>query len=109
MTFVWHLPADSPEDPTLTAKAIAVLNSKQRLFCTRQMRKDFLSKYRQLVKAPIGILRHMFKELVHDSSAATSIFEQAVDERVAKALLELEDPEVIIDLRKNNGKVASSF
>ena len=73
------------------------------------MRKDFLSKYRQLVKAPIGILRHMFKELVHDSSAATSIFEQAVDERVAKALLELEDPEVIIDLRKNNGKVASSF
>ncbi len=41
MTLVWRLPTDSPENPTLTAKAITLLNSKQRLFCTRQMRKDF--------------------------------------------------------------------
>ena len=73
------------------------------------MRKDFLSQYRQLVKAPVGVLRHMFKELVHDSSAASTLCELAVDDRVAKAILELEDPEVIIDLRRNNGKVMSSF
>ena len=59
MTFVWRVPTDSPEDPTSTAKAIADLNSKQKLYCTRQMRKDFLSKYRQLIKAPVCILRHL--------------------------------------------------
>jgi hypothetical protein len=109
MTFIWRVPSDSAEDHTSTARAIAVLNSKQQLFCTRQMRKDFISRYRQFVKAPVGILRHMYKELIHDNSAASSLIEQGVDERVAKAVMELEDPDVVIDLRKNNGKVALSF
>lgn len=61
------------------------------------MRKDFLSQYRQLLKAPVGILHYMFKQLVHDSSAASSIVEQADYERVAKAIVELEDPEIIIE------------
>ena len=74
------------------------------------MRKDFISRYNQFVKAPISVLRHMFKELVHDSSAAASGIEQKVDERVAEALVrDLQDPEIIIDLRRNNGKVQSSF
>ena len=43
MTFVWRVPSDSAEDHTSTARTIAVLNSKQQLFCTRQMRRDFIS------------------------------------------------------------------
>lgn len=50
----------------------------------------------------------MYKSLVHDSSAACSAVEQKIDDRVAEATLELEDTE-IIDLRKQNGKVQSSF
>ena len=42
MTFVWRVPS---EDHTSTARTIAVLNSKQQLFCTRQMRRDFISRY----------------------------------------------------------------
>lgn len=86
-----------------------MLNSKQKLYSTRQMRKDFLFQYSKYVKAPISVLRHMFRELVHDNSAAASAIEQAVDDRVAKAIMELDDPDVIIDLRKNNGKIQSSF
>ena len=73
------------------------------------MRKDFLLQYNQFVKAPTSVLRHMYKSLVHDSSAASSAVEQKIDDRVAEALLELQDPEIIIDLRKQNGKVQSSF
>ena len=37
----------------------------------------------------------MYKQLVHDSLAAASLAEQAVDKRIAKTVMELEDPEVI--------------
>ncbi len=71
-------------------------NSKQKIYYTRQMRRDFLVQYSQFVKA---VLRHIFKELVHDSSAAVSTIEQKVDERVdervAEAIVELQDPEII--------------
>ena len=75
------------------------------------MRKDFLLQYNQFVKAPTSVLRHniMCKSLVHNSSAASSAVEKTIDDRVAKAILELQDPEIIIDLRKQNGKVQSSF
>ena len=109
MTFLWRLPSDSSEDSTSTAKAITCLNSKQKLYHTRQMRRDFLIQYSEFVKAPTCVLRHMFKELVRDSSAAVPTIEQKVDERVAEAIIELQDPEIIMDLRKNNGKVQSSF
>ena len=32
-----------------------------------------------------------------------------IDERVAEVIAEVQDPEIILDLRKNNGKVQSSF
>lgn len=109
MTFIWQLPSESPEDPTLTAKAITTLSSQQKLFCTRQMRKDFLTKYRQFVKAPVAVLRHLYKDLIHDCSAVSSVHELAMEERVAQAIIEIEDPEIILDLRRNNGKVGSSY
>ncbi len=46
------------------------------------------------------------KVLIHDNSAAASAIEQAVDERVAKAIIDLDDPEIVI---VNNGRVKSSF
>ena len=46
----------------------------------------------------------MYKSLVHDSSAASSTIEQKIDDRVAEAILEPQDPE-IIDLRRLNEKV----
>lgn len=109
MTFVWRVPTNSPEDPTSAARAIADLNSKQKLYSTREMRKDFLSKYRQFVKAPVSILRHLYKDLIHDCSAPSSTNEYAMDERVTRAIIELENPDIILDLRKNNGKVNLSL
>ena len=109
ITFVWRLPSDSPEKSSSTAKAIANCNKQQKLFCTRHMRKDFVSKYRRFVKAPIGVLRHLYKDLIHDCSAASTAHELAMEERIAQVIMELEDQEIILDLRKDNGKVGSSY
>ena len=110
MTFIWRLPSQySAEDATATAQAIAILNSQQQQYCTRQMRKDFITQYNRFVKAPASVLRHMYKQLVHDSSASASAIQQVVDDRVAEAILDAQNPEIILDLRKRNGKVESSF
>ena len=110
MTFIWRLPTEyTAEDATATAQAITILNSHQQQYCTRQMRKDFITQYNRFVKAPISVLRHTYKQLVHDSSASASAIQQVVDDRVAEAILDTQDPEIILDLRKRNGKVESSF
>ena len=41
-------------------------------------------------------------------SSASNSFEKGVDERVAKAILEMDDPDIILDLRQTNGHVESS-
>ena len=45
------------------------------------------------------VLRNMYKMLLHDRSSASNSSEKGVDERVAKAILEMDDPEIILDLR----------
>ena len=50
----------------------------------------------------------MFRTLVQDDSAPSSAAEVAIDERLAKHLLDLDDPDIILDMRKLNGKPGSS-
>lgn len=54
------------------------------------------------------VLRNMYNTLLHDSSSASNSFEKGVDERVAKAILEMDDPEIILDLRQSNGHLQST-
>ena len=50
----------------------------------------------------------MFCSLVHDESSPSSAAEVAIDERVAMCMLEMDDPDIILDMRKLNGKPGSS-
>ena len=72
------------------------------------MRRDFLEKYSHLVKTPKSVLRNMFKCLANDHSSASCEAEQEVDDRVSKALLELDDPQIALDLREQNGNPKST-
>ena len=47
----------------------------------------------------------MYKYLTGYSIAPTNKTEEAVDVRVSKFLLDSDDPNLILDLRKNNGRV----
>jgi hypothetical protein len=70
------------------------------------MRQEFLNHYRRIAKTTPMILRNIYRTLLQDS---TSPVQAEVDERVAKAVIKLDDPEVILDLQKSNGNPKSSL
>ncbi len=99
-------------DQTLNQQTIAQLNQSQKLYYTREVRKEFLDKYTHLAKKTAlkskNVLRHMFHSLVQDESAPSSSNEAEVDDRLATYLIKMDEPDVILDLRKLNGKPGSS-
>ena len=46
--------------------------------------------------------------IVQDESAPTAVAGEQIDEHVAKCLLAMNDPDIITDMRKMNGKPGSS-
>ena len=50
----------------------------------------------------------MFRTLVQDESVPSSAREAAIDEQVAMCVLDMDDPDIILDMRKRNGKPGSS-
>lgn len=106
LVYAWRIPTDQPVDNTITSQIFMQLCNKQLHFSTRAMRQDFLSCYRRIARAPPMVLRNMYRTLLHDSTCSA---QPEVDERVAKAVLELDDPEVLLDLRKSNGNPKTSL
>ena len=110
MNFAWKVPDEV--DQTLNQQTIAQLNKSQKVYYTRQMRSEFLDTYTHLSSRVStkskAVLRNIFRTLVHDESAPTTVAESRIDDRVAKCLLDVDDPDIIIDMRKMNGKPGSS-
>ena len=101
MNFAWKVPDEV--DQTLNHQTIAQLNKSQKLYFTRQMRTDFLDKYTHLSsrvsRKSKAILQNMFRTFVQDESApSTSAAEAAIDDRVATCLLDLDDPDIVMDM-----------
>lgn len=101
LTYAWRIPEDQPVDNTIISRNFS---DQQSLYCTRAMRHEFLGKYRRLAKIPTMVLRNIYRLLTNDSSSAEYSSQAQVDERVARALLNLDDPEILLDLRRCNGK-----
>ena len=105
LTIVWKQPPHSERDSTRDIENINEIKSKLTKFATRAMRKEFMEKYAKTCKEKPAILRSMYKYLTGYSIAPTNRAEEAVDLRVSKFLLDSDDPKLILDLRKNNGRV----
>ena len=110
LNFAWKVPIEI--DPTQNQRTIAQLNNSQKLFYTREVRREFLDKYTHLAEKTSlkskNVLRNIFRSLVHDESAPSSHVEAEVNDRLAKYLLDMDDPDIVLDLRKLNGKPSSS-
>ena len=107
LCFVWKTPSDTI-DQTKTSQIIAKLTLNQSTYATRAMRKEFIDKYNSLAKTPKSILRNIYKTLVGDDSSGTCSVEKEVDDCVVQALLELDDPQIVIDMREMNGNPKST-
>ena len=108
LCYAWKIPDDKSVDNAAVSRVYSQLSKEQSTYSTRVMRREFLDHYTTLANVSPMVLRNIYKTLLHDSSSASNSFEKGVDERVAKAILEMDDPDIILDLRQTNGHVESS-
>lgn len=99
MNFAWKVSAEF--DQPLNQQIINQLNNSQNCIILVKFVGIFFDKYTHLAsKASLkskAVLRNMFRSLVNDESAPVSCNEGLVDERLAKCLLHMEDPDIILD------------
>ncbi|XP_053405192.1 uncharacterized protein LOC123536040 [Mercenaria mercenaria] len=97
-----------PENQS-TEKEISVVNRiKNSLpkFSTRAIRKNFFEQYGTVMK-PCE-LRSVFFELTDYQYACENAASEEVDERFLKFISSCDDEEVVVDLRKYNGRMADT-
>ena len=106
--FMWKIPDDTAIDQTQVSRLVSKLNERQQFFATRDMRKDFIDRYSQHVSVPKSVvLRNIYRSSTDDASSSVSERQGEVDKRVEEALA-TDDPEILLDLRKQKLDVHSS-
>ena len=102
MHFLWKVPDESSETFSRSLCIIDVAKESIPTYHTRAMKRSLMAKYGRVApRMKPAILRSFYRELNGDDSAAMNVHEEEIDERV-KLILELEDPEVVLDLRALN-------
>ena len=108
--WIWHSTATSIDDALRTTQPIIEQLKKDiPVFHTRAMRREAFEMFGLATPSTKkSVLRHLYKELVGDSSASTNLGQAEIDERVA-AMFELEEPSLVYDLRDHYGGQKSKF
>ncbi|RIB29082.1 hypothetical protein C2G38_2156325 [Gigaspora rosea] len=100
-TYIWHI----DEKAKVSNQHYKIRIEIKKCFptyYTRRMHKEYMDMCDlHLNKQPKAKLRRIYKELTNDASAAKTTSQKEVDERV-KLAFELNDPEIISDLRELN-------
>lgn len=81
---------------------IETIKKKVPIYATWRMRSEFITRYTKTGLKP-AILREMYRFISKDQAAPESLEQAKVDEQVFKCLLDADDPDLLYDLRKNNG------
>lgn len=102
LIYTWKLPENEPVDSTTVSKIFCKLSDNQLFYSTRAMRQDFLDQYSRITKSPKS------RNLLDDGSSASCSAESEVDDRVARAIVDIDDPSIVVDLRRLNGKPTTS-
>lgn len=105
LNIIWKIPK-VVRDRNTQKEIQTVNNVKEDImkFATRQMRKDFIDRYKKCPGMQPVILRNMFNFLTEFEHQSSTDREAEIDERLMRFLLESEDTNLIFDLRKNNGR-----
>lgn len=110
LNWIWHTTCTDISSALQSCQPILEsIKSDIPQFHTRAMRQAVYEKY-GLISPCIkkSVLRHMYKDLVGDSSAAATTSQAELDERVC-AFFELEEPGLIYDLRQLYSGRASQY
>ena len=102
--FIWRISEEVTNSDLVVRSqyTIETLKSKMPIYHTRAMRSQLLSKYGRISPClKPSLLRIMYRELTGDHSSSTNEHEAEIDKRMQQ-LIEMEDPEIVVDLRKHN-------
>ena len=100
--WVWHCTSTSIDEALKTSQPIIEKIKKDvPQFHTRAIRREAFQLFGLATPSTKkSVLRHLYKELVGDSSASATLAQSEIDERVA-TMFELEEPSLVYDLRHN--------
>ncbi|XP_060582454.1 uncharacterized protein LOC132738865 [Ruditapes philippinarum] len=105
LTFLWRVETQDSESVVLSKNMNIVTNIKKSLPVdhTKAMRREFLSLFGRKIDSRAGFLREAYRRLTGDCRASINAATNEVDKRIAD-ILEHDDPDLICDLRVNNGR-----
>ena len=112
--FLWQVrvPADAFSlDEAFSSSQPIVEEIKKDLhfFHTRAMRAEFVQKFGRITSAvKPAVLRYFYKDLTGDSSCSDTHAQEEIDSRVKQAI-EMEDPDILLDLRQHNKGQCSKY
>ncbi|CAC5366410.1 unnamed protein product [Mytilus coruscus] len=95
---------DSVETSERNTKIIDKITSTLPKYSRRAIRRDFINKYSHFIKTPKSVLRHMFSDLTGSEIQAQNKVQDEINQRVTEILLGSDDPDLLLDFRKLNGK-----
>ena len=110
--FVWILPEKVTLEASLheNQKIIDKIKSDAPTYYhNRALRKHLISQFGRISKSSnLATLREFYRQATGDQSASLTTAEEELDARLREAL-EMEDADVIVDLRENNGSQSDKY
>ena len=102
LTWIWKAPSEPGQsDNSKSCSLVNKLLEDVPVYHTRAMRREFVQRYGLISRVSPTILNEMYQFITDDSSALPTSASQAVTARLRLAL-ELQDPDLVFDLRKLN-------
>ena len=102
--FIWKKSDENDKEKEISAVQYVLRNIPR--FSTRAMRREFLDRYKK-AGVKTAVLRDIWQYLTQDSAAPENKTIAEVDMRVSEFFLASDDPQLVLDLRENNGRVKS--
>ena len=100
--WIWKVPTNDSESIAMS-KSLEITNVLRKdvpVYHSRSVKREFISLFGRCTGYKPGILQNIYRRITGDASASTNATEAEVDKRVAQ-LLDIEDADVIWDLRAN--------
>ena len=109
--FIWLLPDEVTLEASLheNQKIIDKIKADAPIYHNRALRKHLVSQFGRISKqSNLALLREFYRQATGDQSASLTTAEEQLDSRLREAL-EMEDADIIVDLRENNGSHSDKY
>ncbi|GBB94021.1 hypothetical protein RclHR1_22760001 [Rhizophagus clarus] len=109
LNFIWKIPdLISEQDKSQEAQMLTLANEMIPSYFIRQMRKNVTEKYSLIAKMAPSVWKLLYNVLAGDNSMPPHELSKEMQEKL-RTILELQDADIVIDLRINNGFCDTKF